>query len=125
MTTGRKQHYVPRFYCRRFSGRNSVEVYNLKDKKFYTGSCNDICAEGFFYSRDTSLETTYLSELDGRCSKVFNKLSDSEDIEGLTDEEYYTMRFFLTFQNARTAKFKKDFEDLVAVLHNIYYYHFH
>jgi hypothetical protein len=113
MTAGKRQHYVPRFYCRGFSGRDAVEVYDLKDKRFYSAGCNNICVEDFFYSRDTLIETGPLSTLDAECSRVFNKLCSSRDLAGLTKEEYHLMRFFLIFQNSRTAKSKKDSEDYV------------
>jgi hypothetical protein len=115
MTEGRKQHYVPRYYFRLFIGNDIVNVYDLKNKRFYKGSCNDLCAENYFYSRDTEIEKIF-SPLERKLREVLKKIIDSQSIGGLTGEEYYLLCFFFVFQNVRTAKVKKDSEDYINLI---------
>lgn len=115
MAECKRQHYLPKFYFKLFSKRGFVEVYGVRDKKFHPGSCKDLCAEDWFYSKDAQIEKCF-SRLEQDFSRILNKIIDINDINQLTDREYYLLLLFLVFQNARTAKGKELAEDFVNYL---------
>lgn len=111
MTECKNQHYLPKFYFRLFSEKGVVEVYDLKDKVFHPGSCRDLCAEEWFYSRDAIIEKNF-SALETVFSRILHKIIDNKDTNALTDKEYSCLLLFLVFQNARTAKGRELSDDL-------------
>lgn len=111
MTECKNQHYLPKFYFRLFSEKGVVEVYDLKDKVIHPGSCRGLCAEEWFYSRDSIIEKNF-SALEAVFSRILHKIMDNKDTNALTDKEYSCLLLFLVFQNARTAKGRELSNDL-------------
>jgi hypothetical protein len=112
MAECKDQHYVPKFYFKLFSKSGIVEVYDVRDKQFHPGSCKDLCAEDWFYSKDAQIEKC-LSRMEQDFSIILNKIINNTNINQLTDKEYYLLLLFLVVQNDRTAKGKELSEDYV------------
>lgn len=109
--TNTRQHYVPQFYLRYFSFKNSDSVfcYDKINKKSFTTNIRDICHEINFYSPkqdEESLEKAF-SECESYWNFLFKKAIDSEDLSVLNTEEFGGLLTFLVLQKQRTVKRRK------------------
>lgn len=64
----KQEHYVPRFYLRRFSNQNKISVYEIEKKKFFKTNINKIACENYFYD----LNYDSIKELLIEQKKIYN-----------------------------------------------------
>lgn len=131
MTTSivKNQHYIPRFYLRKFSQinndkddkKNKIKVFDKKSKKIYGSSVANIGSENYFYNIDNAqtieekqviekafsdLESNYsvlLNKFINRCkekSNYFNALITTKK-----EREEFSMYIFI--QLIRTKKYRE------------------
>ena len=136
----KKQHYIPRFYLRRFSDtqghtndrndkKNKILVYDKKNKYQYSSNIQDIACQKYFYDiKDSSnIDEKQLFE------HTFSKLEDEFSIEinklikrCEQDENYFTalitsrkerekLSFYVAVQLFRTKKVRRKIEETFKV----------
>lgn len=139
----KKQHYIPRFYLRRFSDtqghanysndkKNKIIVYDKKNKYQYSSNVQDIACQKYFYDikDSTNIDEKQLFE------HTFSKLEDEFSIEinmlikrCEQDENYFTvlitsreekekLAFYIALQLFRTKKVRRKIEETFKVFNN-------
>lgn len=100
----RKQHYVPKFYLRKFSENNkSVGMYLFKTNKIIEyASINDSLWEEYFYGEDAIVENK-LAEWEGRWNDVISSIIELERLPE-TERHLTWLRYFILISSARTVK---------------------
>ena len=100
----RRQHYVPKFYLRNFSGNNkAVGIYLFKiDKIIENGSINDNLWQEYFYGEDALVENK-LAE----CERIWNEIILSiieEEKLPKSQKDLMWLCYFVLISSARTLK---------------------
>ena len=109
----KNQHYVPQFLLKNFSSRGGKFIWAYdKNEKFSAQNqikeraIKSVASEEYFYdqfknSRIGSYEYL-LQQAEDISAPIIEKVINTKDIEGLTQEERRTLSFFITLQNLRT-----------------------
>ncbi|MDY6228037.1 MAG: DUF4238 domain-containing protein [Clostridium sp.] len=127
----KKEHYVPRFYLRRFAlteASNSANdkkskfiVYDKENKKSYLSSVYDCACENYFYDLDNpkdkdnkKIVEEWFAEIEESFSKILSRLINiciqKENLYGalITNKnERYELSYYLVMQLLRTKKFRQ------------------
>ncbi len=117
------QHYVPRFYLKRFAnidGENHIldGFDKFEEKQFNTDVMNVAC-ENFFYDTqdDTEQETEKaLSSIEGKFNESLSKLIKLRDVSKISDEERYFISMFIAVQYIRTKENREMLKDSIKQL---------
>ena len=100
------QHYIPRFYLKRFSternGEYYIWCYNTKTGNIFEANITNVCKENWFYGRDSFIEYG-LSVLEGHHSKIY-KYIQNNPIYALVEIEKRIIMEFVYVTQARTRK---------------------
>ncbi len=120
-----RQHFVPRFYLKKFSNNNdekSIGVFLKDNKKFIkSASIEGQSQKPFYYGEDGKVENL-LMEIEGPASRVFNKICEDCEIIKTPLEDYFRILHFvinLYFRNPVQSQtllnsddgFNKHFEE--------------
>jgi len=108
------QHYIPRFYLKRFSTKRNGEYYiwcyNKKTGNIFEANITKVCKENWFYGRDGFIENG-LSILEGHHSKIYKYIQDNP-IYALTEIEKRTIMEFVYVTHARTRRAREGTLDI-------------
>ena len=101
MATKKKQHFVPRFYLKRFADNNGLlDIYHIKQAECHRKvNHKDQCQKSYFYGTDLEWENR-LSKMEADWNSVFTKIDKKND---LTDEDLKQIKLFALFQRQRTS----------------------
>ena len=101
MPMKKKQHYVPRFYIKRFANSSAqLDIYLLNDAKTIRNvNYRNQCQESYFYGGDLEWENR-LSEMESLWCSLFVKIDRKEK---LSEEEIKQLKLFALFQRQRTS----------------------
>lgn len=136
----KKQHYVPRFYLRKFSSindnkndkKNKIIIYDKKHNNEYKSNVYDIATENYFYNLEdeTSLENkqvfeNFFSNLESQNAILFNRLINC----CIDDNNYYNsliinkkekreLSFYIVMQLIRTKKYREKLCQLTETAKN-------
>lgn len=100
MAKKKKQHFVPRFYLKRFADKNGlIDLYHIQQAScFNKVNHKDQCQRSYFYGADLEWENR-LSRMEGEWDSVFSKIDNKAN---LTDEDINQIKLFALFQRQRT-----------------------
>ena len=104
----KKQHYVPRFYLKKFgihkkSGEYSIKCYNKELDKWYNSNIMQVAMEKYFYDDEDPPEyENYFSHLEGLHATVYHTIVNDQSIEHLTSYDKLMMCHYIKIQNERT-----------------------
>jgi hypothetical protein len=74
MAEKKTQHFVPKFYLRRFGTDAQISLYNIRRKQFVDGaSIRGQCQRNYFYGEDLELEN-WFGALEGEASETIRAL---------------------------------------------------
>ncbi|MEK6982930.1 MAG: DUF4238 domain-containing protein [Nanoarchaeota archaeon] len=117
------QHYVPRFYLKRFAnidGNNHIlDCFDKFEEKQFNTDVMDIACEKFFYDTqdDTEQETEKaLSLVEGRFNEYLSKLIKFRDVSKISNEERYFISMFIAVQYIRTKENREMLKDSINQL---------
>lgn len=117
MSKHKNQHYVPQFYFRFFTDDDLIESYYLGEKKFFTGSIDNLCSRDYFYSKNEKLEKSF-SKLEGKWANLLRSIVDEKTFSHFSIHDWIQLRWFLLFQMYRTRRskdeMKKNIMNLIA-----------
>lgn len=137
----KNEHYVPRFYLRRFSNNDKIFAYDLENGNMFQTNINKIACNNYFYdinptelkqelevyhkiynlpdeyfektSDDIQFIEKALSRLEDKFAVMLNKFE--KDYSLLKDEEFLSTLFlFLRMQSIRTRSFRNGLENLAT-----------
>ena len=123
MPTKENQHYVPKFYLRKFSiheNNKQIGLFN-KEKEFYfpAASIKHQASKPYFYGKNLEIENT-LGILEGIYSKILNDISLNQELPKRTHFDNYLLIQFIILTCIRnpiqSETTKKSFEKFVDLL---------
>lgn len=104
MTNVKRQHYVPKFYLRRFSYKNNkkqIGVFNTKTLFFFeTAKLKTQSYKPYFYGKDGTIENAF-KPVEDKASQLINKISRDNYAPQKQTEDYAILSFFLILSNLR------------------------
>ena len=118
MTLTRKQHQVPQFLLRNFAFNDGKQLHAL-DKSTgheFAVSVKDAAAQNGFYNfalpNDSISIESHLGKLETAASTAISKLTDTETLECLTDDDRCWVSLFVCVQLARSPNWRLMQQDL-------------
>ncbi len=108
------QHYIPRFYLKRFSternGEYYIWCYNLKTGEIFETNIINVCKENWLYDRHNIFEDA-LSIIDGHHSTIY-RIIEEHPICTLTEPEKRIIMEFVYVTHARTRRAREGTLDV-------------
>jgi Protein of unknown function (DUF4238) len=120
-TKKRNQHFVPRFYLKKFSIENNlreIRVFNLPNKKFISrASLADQAASKFYYGKDGELEDS-LSKSEGIFAGAINKVLETNSLPPHQSKEHRQLLHFAIMTEERNPMKKRLIEKMTETFGN-------
>jgi hypothetical protein len=103
MADKKRQHFVPKFYLKRFTpDEKLINLYNLKSRKKVIGaSLKEQCYENYFYGKDLKLENA-LGDAEGEIAKVFQALDHFRRPPQWGSPGHFVIVIHILMQHSRT-----------------------
>lgn len=137
----KNEHYVPRFYLRRFANNDKIYAYDLENDNLFQTNINKVGCNNYFYDVDSNVLKESLSEykdiykipedifekecediqfiekslsrLEDKFSVLLNKFEMDHSI--INDEEFLrTFFLFIHTQSIRTKGFRNELENIAS-----------
>jgi hypothetical protein len=104
MSEKENQHYVPKFYLRKFSfeeNNRQIGLLNL-DREFYypTANIKNQASKSFFYGKDLLVENA-LRSLESLYSIIIDRICQNEKLPKKTTFDYYVLIQFIVLTGLR------------------------
>ena len=104
MPQNKKQHYVPRFYLKRFS--SSGKAINIwlpqKKRKILAANLKNQCYKNYFYGSDPTFETT-LGYVEAETSLIFNLADIHKELPPPGSPDHHVLVLYVLLQYSRTV----------------------
>lgn len=114
-TTKEKQHYVPKFFLRRFSfqgDKRTIGVYNPSTNLFVTRApLRSQAYRPYIYGKDGLLEDE-LSEVEGVTAELLRRITTSESLIRKGSADHFSLLVHLMLSDLRTAATIDRLKDL-------------
>lgn len=113
MPQNKKQHFVPKFYLRRFSKNGkSINIWNIRrQKKILDANLNNQCCRSYFYGRNLVIEET-LSQVEGHAAQVFRSLEETAALPSSGSPEHQVVVLYILMQHARTSRMADELNEM-------------
>ena len=106
MPEKKNQHFVPRFYLKKFSLQSQGErigVFNISSLKFIkSAKLYEQASKNYFYGRDLKLENT-LQHLETESAKIINSIIDKQALPQANSREHQMLLMFILVLSRRTV----------------------
>jgi len=117
---GKKHHYVPRFYLKRFAidraNPRQLRLFSIPSGIYVpNASLYNQCHRSRFYGRTNEIEDA-LSVLEGRFAAALRIIDNTGELPKRTSQEYADLLLFVGFQWMRTGRAADDLADQVDKL---------
>ena len=114
----RKQHFVPRFYLKRFALKRQIQVYDVHAKRIgKPRPYGSVCYQEFFYAVETGVEDeisqayeALFSQIENVTDKALPGIIDRAKDLQLTIDDQCTLADFMIVQRLRTHYFRELIE---------------
>ena len=112
---GKRQHYVPRFYLRRFgSTAKQIDLLNLSSRKVVRDAAlAKQCYEDHFYGKDGELEEAF-SFMERHTAALLEEVISRQAVPVPGSEGWRSLIIFLAFQKLRTQAAASTSDDFFA-----------
>ena len=116
MSKNKIQHYVPRFYLKRFSYNKQIKNpnilgYDIRKNTYFDKKIEKECQEFYFYSKEKKEEIEKVfSSIEYETKKPLDKI---EKDTALDAEDLKKLYIFIAFQQSRTKRSKIKYEKIV------------
>lgn len=104
MTDKKNQHYIPKFYLRKFSIENNerqIGVFNIDNKIFIQkGKLKTQGSKNFFYGQDGVIED-HLSEIEGHLATTLKNLIADNKVPKKLSNEHINLLLFIILTDLR------------------------
>jgi hypothetical protein len=113
MPQNKKQHYVPKFYLKRFTpNERLINLYNLKSRRKIIGaSLSGQCSKDYMYGTDGQTENA-LSLIEGETSKLFKQIDEIISLPKPLTEQHLTMLLHILIQHGRTKYATEELDEI-------------
>lgn len=137
----KQEHYVPRFYLRRFSDNDKISVYDLDSDRIFSTNINKVACNNYFYDFDSEelkkalkhqkelynipddvfeKECTDIQFVEKALSRLEDKFSNmlikfDNDYSLINDDEFLRTLFLFAYTlSIRTSGFRKGLEKIAT-----------
>jgi hypothetical protein len=105
MPEKKNQHFVPRFYLKKFSLQSQEErigVFNISSLKFIkSANLYEQASKNYFYGRDLKIENT-LQPLEAESAKIINSIVDQQTLPSVDSRDHQMLLMFIIALLGRT-----------------------
>lgn len=103
MPDHKRQHYVPRFYLKRFTDNEKViNLYNWKaGRAIFKASLKEQCYRDYFYGADGKMESEF-ADLEGKLNEYFKLMHKFGATPRPGSSDHDALLFWIVLQSART-----------------------
>ena len=116
----KNQHFVPRFYLKRFARDGQVHVFDVRAKRIAKPrSYTSVCYEKFFYAAQTGVQDDVSQTYEDVFGQIENVIANAlpEIIERtiacqLTDDDLGVLAYFMSVQWLRTRYFRERLQKI-------------
>ncbi len=117
MPQNKRQHFVPRFYLRRFSkDRRSINIWNINRRiSICNANLKNQCYGDYFYGKDPIVEQA-LSTMEGDAAQVLRSIGETSVPPSFGSEEHQLLVFSILTQHGRTSHMADELEDVTDKL---------
>ena len=117
MPQNKRQHFVPKFYLKRFSNDGkSINIWNIKRKqKFCNASLKNQCYGNYFYGKDPVIEQA-LSTIEASNAGVLRSIGETSTLPRLGSEEHQFLALYILMQHSRTLHMAEELEEMTDKL---------
>ncbi|MGO9121663.1 MAG: DUF4238 domain-containing protein [Desulfomonilaceae bacterium] len=106
MAEKKKQHYVPKWYLKKFSidGGDKINLFNVNQQKPIPAvPIKDQCYEEYYYGKDLKQENAF-EKLEDAVARTVRCIEDSKELPPKMSEEYLVLFFYILSQDNRTKR---------------------
>jgi hypothetical protein len=122
MSDKEKQHYVPKFYLKRFSYRNNqsqIGVFNTKTNLFVqTAKLKTQAYRSFFYGKDGFIETQ-LGIIEGISAELIREISSNHYVPKLGSSDHQTILLHTVTSLMRTPTMTNSINETFSEMNNL------
>ncbi len=116
------QHYVPRFYLKKFALKkkkgHTIRCYNKEKGKSFEENINNMGMENYFYDKGAPNQIESLfTEKEQNHSSAYHKIIDTDSIQNLSESEEQSICEFILFQNERTRTTRERNKQIVKKIY--------
>ena len=103
MPSNRRQHFVPRFYLRRFSTNGkSINIWNIKrEGAICNANLKNQCSGDYFYGKNLNVELA-LSTIEGRVAQILHSIEKTKCLPSPGSVEQRHLVLYVLMQHGRT-----------------------
>jgi len=116
MPEKKNQHFVPRFYLKKFSLQSQGErigVFNISSLKFIkSAKLYEQASKNYFYGRDLKLENI-LQHLETESAKIINSIIDKQALPQADSREHQMLLMFILVLSRRTVYAAETVDEMV------------
>ena len=117
----KKQHFVPKFYFKRFAKEEWIQVFNVRAKRIERSRhYGSMCRKEFFYAAKTGVQDeisqAFEKDVFGKIEDVFEKalprIIERTDAQKLTNGDLDMLAYFMSVQWLRTPFFRERLQKI-------------
>ncbi len=103
MPQNKKQHYVPRFYLKRFSSDGtSINIWHIQlEKNICSEKLRNQCYENYFYGKQPDIEKA-LGHVESEMSKILDQVITRKALPPYGSQEHFIIMLYVLMQLGRT-----------------------
>ena len=117
----KKQHFVPKFYLKRFAKAGQIQVFDVRARRIgKPRPYVSVCYEKFFYAAETGVQDeisqAFEKDVFGKIEDVFDKalpeIIERAVSQQLTNSDLYVLAYFMSVQWLRTPFFRERLQKI-------------
>ena len=113
MPKNKRQHFVPKFYLRRFSkDGKSINIWNISRKvKVCNANLKNQCYRNYFYGKNSVIENA-LSTIEGDAAQVVRSIAESSVPPSPGSGDHQVLILYILMQHGRTLHMADELEEM-------------
>jgi len=116
MPEKKNQHFVPRFYLKKFSLQSQEErigVFNISSLKLIeSANLYEQASKNYFYGRDLKIENS-LQQLETESAKIINSIIDKQTLPLVDSRDHQMLLMFIIVLSGRTVYAAEMIDEVV------------
>lgn len=119
MTEKKNQHYIPKFYLKKFSYKGNekqIGLFNIKTEFFYqNATLKNQGSKNFFYGADGIVEES-LSVIEGKLAQSLKKIIETLQLPEKNSKEHVDLLKFVALTHLRNPVLIENAKDLIKTV---------
>lgn len=113
MPQNKKQHFVPRFYLKRFSSDGaSIHIRHTQlEKNIYSANLKNQCYKNYFYGKRPDIENA-LGHIEGEMAKILDQVVTHKALPSPHSPEHDIIMLYVLMQHGRTEHYASKADEM-------------